>query len=152
MKALSIRQPWAGLIVTGVPIVQSVPAGDGLTRLELTNQRYFKDVENRAWPTDVRERFIVHASKRHDRSAMEYLMKKQLVPPMFALLGESSLIPHGTLIGEVDLVDCVRSHPSPWFVGPWGFVLANPEPYAEPVPYRGRLGFFNVESTKDPRK
>ncbi|NBF09766.1 ASCH domain-containing protein [Pseudomonas sp. Fl4BN1] len=40
MKALSIRQPWAWLIIHGG-----------------------KDVENRSWHTKYRGRFLVHASK-----------------------------------------------------------------------------------------
>jgi hypothetical protein len=40
MKALSIRQPWAWLILN---------AG--------------KDIENRDWPTHFRGRFLIHASK-----------------------------------------------------------------------------------------
>jgi hypothetical protein len=43
MKALSIRQPWAWLIVHGV-----------------------KDVENRTWRTNFRGRFLVHAGMRFD--------------------------------------------------------------------------------------
>lgn len=43
MRALSIRQPWAGLIVDGI-----------------------KDVENRSRPTRVRGRIYVHASLRPD--------------------------------------------------------------------------------------
>jgi hypothetical protein len=38
MKILSVRQPWASLIVNG-----------------------FKDVENRTWPTRYRGRILVHA-------------------------------------------------------------------------------------------
>lgn len=41
MKALSIKQPWAHLIVSGV-----------------------KDVENRSWKTNYRGRIFVHASKQ----------------------------------------------------------------------------------------
>lgn len=40
MKALSIRQPWAWLIVHGG-----------------------KDIENRSWHTKFRGRFLVHAAK-----------------------------------------------------------------------------------------
>lgn len=40
MKALSIRQPWAWLIVNG-----------------------FKDIENRSWDTKYRGLVLIHASK-----------------------------------------------------------------------------------------
>jgi hypothetical protein len=46
MKILSIRQPWAHLIVHGS-----------------------KNVENRSWPTKYRGAFLIHASLNIDRAA-----------------------------------------------------------------------------------
>jgi hypothetical protein len=43
MKTISIKQPWAELIITGV-----------------------KDVENRNWPTDYRGPIIIHTGQRID--------------------------------------------------------------------------------------
>ena len=43
--ALSIRQPWAWLIVNG-----------------------YKDIENRDWKTHYRGRFYVHAGKQFDKA------------------------------------------------------------------------------------
>lgn len=34
---------------------------------------------------------------------------------------------------------------SQWFFGPYGFGLTDPEVLEKPIPYRGALGFFNVE-------
>lgn len=48
MKAISIRQPWASLIVLGI-----------------------KDIENRSWPTSQRGIVLVHASKGMTRSEHE---------------------------------------------------------------------------------
>jgi len=42
------------------------------------------------------------------------------------------------------LVDIVTEHSSPFFVGPFGWVLANPK-RIKPIPKRGRLGLFDVE-------
>ena len=115
MKALSIRQPWAWLICAG-----------------------FKDVENRTWPTTFRGRVYVHAGLSAESTAN--------VPgwSRFELAywkGQHSL---GALVGEVDMVDCVARSDSPWFEGPYGFVLRNPTLYKEPIPYKGKLGFFEV--------
>lgn len=49
MIALSIKQPWAWLIVNG-----------------------YKDIENRSWPTRFRGRVLIHAGKRHDGSPNEW--------------------------------------------------------------------------------
>lgn len=49
----------------------------------------------------------------------------------------------GGIVGMVDIIDCVKSSPSPWYMGEVGFVLANarPLPFA---PFKGALGFFEV--------
>lgn len=117
MKALSIRQPWAWLIVNG-----------------------YKDIENRTWPTRIRGRIYVHAPKLPDPGwfpalAAEVRSREIDVPANLAL---------GALVGEVDIVGCVTESTSPWFAGPYGFTLSNPLAYQAPVPFRGRLGFFEV--------
>lgn len=125
MKALSILQPYAWLIVHG-----------------------HKDIENRSWPTAFRGRFLVHAGKTYHRRLHNVwitdLLALGIVLPCFEEM------PLGAIVGEADLVDCVRYHPSMWKdAASWGFVLANAEPCA-PRPYRGQLGFFEVrESTSE---
>lgn len=127
LRAISIRQPWASLIVLG-----------------------YKDIENRSWHTNVRGRTLVHASKNmtHDEydDAMAFAFR---VMPRFdwervAELGlEFDKVPRGGVVGSVDIVDCVDRSESPWFVGQYGFVLRAPIelPFR---PIRGALGFFNV--------
>ena len=116
MKTLSIRQPWAWAIL-----------------------HLKKPVENRTWKTKLRERVMIHAGKKYDHEGADWIRKtfKVDVP------GPKDL-PLGGLVGSVEIVDCVSSHPSPWFCGPYGFVLKDPieVPYQEA---KGRLGFFNVE-------
>ncbi|GAC1495722.1 MAG: hypothetical protein NVS1B6_00110 [Steroidobacteraceae bacterium] len=45
----------------------------------------------------------------------------------------------GGVIGVASIVDCVTRHPSKWFEGPYGFVLADVRPLPF-VPCRGALG------------
>ena len=118
MKALSIRQPWASLIADG-----------------------YKNIENRSWATNFRGRIYIHAGKRFDDNALFWLMDKGLVP-IKELTPYTRELPRGGIIGEVDVVDCVTSSTSPWFVGPYGFVLANPVRYESFILCKGRLGFF----------
>ncbi len=40
---------------------------------------------------------------------------------------------------------CVIESKSPWFVGKYGFMLANPILYDKPIPCRGQLGFFKPD-------
>ena len=53
-------------------------------------------------------------------------------------------LPRGGIVGEVEIAGCVTGHPSPWFTGPYGFVLrsARGTPF-KPLP--GSLRFFDVE-------
>lgn len=121
MRALSIRQPWAWAILIG------------------------KDVENRNWPTRYTGLFLIHASKTFDHEGYYWLLKNR------DLLAVD--IPHrdnfemGGIVGKSNIVDCVDYHASPFFFGPWGFVLED----SEPLPFhpcRGRLGFFDVKEVK----
>lgn len=60
MKALSIRQPWAWLIIAG-----------------------HKIIENRTWFTEYRGPFLVHAPQEVDHSAL----KLHKIPPQKMLCG-----------------------------------------------------------------
>lgn len=121
MKALSIRQPWAWLILN---------AG--------------KDIENRSWATPVRGRILVHAAKgmTHDHYDNGLLALWTSGYPRVKMPAFDRL-ERGGIVGAVTIVDCVRVNASPWFYGPCGFVLTDAQ--ALPFrPYRGQLGFFEV--------
>jgi ASCH domain len=95
LKILSIRQPWAALIVGG-----------------------FKDVENRTWPTRYRGLVLIHASLRADDTSSEDIERR------FAVSLPAEL-PLGGIVGMTEIVDCVRPHPSKWYApGHYAFVLA----------------------------
>ena len=50
----------------------------------------------------------------------------------------------GGIIGVVEIVDCVQAYSSPWFRGPYGWVLANPRR----LPFKlcpGKLKFFSPD-------
>ncbi len=115
-KALSLTQPMAWAIFNG------------------------KDVENRTWPTKFRGRVMIHASQGFDKAHYEFIWLND--SRLVCQLPPRSTFVHGAIIGEVDIIDCVDKHDSPWFTGPYGFVLANPVLYADPIPCKGRLGFF----------
>lgn len=53
----------------------------------------------------------------------------------------------GGVVGEAELVDCVRESESPWFVGEYGFVLRNVKPLPF-TPCAGALGFFRVTTMR----
>lgn len=118
MKALSIKQPWAWLIVHG-----------------------YKDVENRGWPTPIRERVLVHAPRTIDHNAYGYVHLR--APELLDVVPSSHELLVGGIVGDVQVTGCVRRSDSRWFEGPFGFLLAAPtvRPF---LPLRGALGFFDV--------
>jgi hypothetical protein len=116
LPALSIRQPWADLILWGI-----------------------KEVENRTWPTRFRGRLLIHAGRQVDSGALARLEAS------YGVVLPAGYAPRtGAILGMVELVDCVEHHPSPFFHGPWGFVLRDPVDFGVPIPAAGRLGIFQV--------
>lgn len=122
--ALSIRQPWAWLIVNG-----------------------FKDIENRDWPTKFRGRILVHASKGMTRyeweDAWTFAHGSGASSVAIAAGVTRETIERGGIVGAVDIVGCVAESESRWFVGKHGFLLRNPQPMPF-RPIKGALGFFKV--------
>lgn len=120
--ALSIRQPWAWLIVAG-----------------------HKDIENRSWPTKVRGRFLIHAATYQPRDSEIAAIERAIRDSGLSITIPRSLLRFGGIIGSAELVDCVQRSRSKWFSGRGhGFVLAHAK--AEKFrPCRGQLGFFEPD-------
>ena len=118
MKTLSIRQPWAWLIVNG-----------------------HKDIENRNWHTNFRGRALIHAGKGMTKAEYEdcfYCAEDNGIElPKFADLQR------GGVVGAADIVGCVSESQSPWFFGDYGFQIARAVP-CEFVHCNGELGFFDL--------
>lgn len=119
--ALSVRQPWAWAIIY---------AG--------------KDIENRSWQAvnhglRQRGRIAIHAAKGMTRDEYEdtvdFLVSRGVGCP------DAKDLMRGGIIGSVEVVDVVSESSSPWFFGPRGLVLRNPEPCTF-VPAVGQLGYF----------
>jgi hypothetical protein len=134
MKALSVRAPRWWAILHGKP------------------------VENRNRPHSFRGVCYIHASKWWNTGEISFDwddVKAMAARDNIALplpVGTRAAIDHctamrdagGCIVGAVEVVDCVRTHPSAFFVGPYGFVLRNPVILPKPVPFKGMLGFFDV--------
>jgi hypothetical protein len=118
MPSLSIRQPWAWLIVNG-----------------------HKDVENRDWPTKFRGAFLVHAGKTKGRE--QYEAAARIAEEVGIEMPSIDALDYGGIVGQSCLHGCVTASDSHWFVGEYGFLLRDSKPLPF-VPFRGMLGFFNV--------
>lgn len=136
MKALSIRQPWASLIVLG-----------------------YKPVENRTRTSYHRGPLLIHASKTFDLEGFEWIKAHRAE---LALPENWTELPamQGGIIGRVDMWDVstrtesLYSYPASvteqdrrWFFGPHGYWMRDPRqlPF---LPWRGQLGMFEVPVTE----
>ena len=126
MKCLSICQPFAELIIQNK-----------------------KTIELRTWNTKIRGEFLVHAPIKIRKEVYEKLkIKKKLTT--------------GAIIGKVELWDIKKyeslkeiqvdkkkhcsstiSHKKKF-----GFILKNAKPFRIPIPWKGQLGFFDVDFPK----
>lgn len=116
LVALSVRQPWAHAIIHSG-----------------------KDIENRTRCHRHRGLTLIHASAGMTQD--EYVMAQQFVTERIPLVGQLpgfAELERGGIIGAVDLVDCVDDSDSPWWMGPRGYVCANPRPIPF-VPCRGTV-------------
>ena len=126
--ALSIRQPWAALVVAGL-----------------------KSIEIRAWPTKRKGRILIHAARVSDRRPIGWELLPDALVPMARLRG--GIIGHADLLDCIAYRSTARfaadenlhmNNPA-WFPGStvYGFKFAA----ATPLPFRrypGWLRFFTV--------
>lgn len=133
MKALSLKQPWAALLVQGV-----------------------KTIEVRKWPTARRERIFIHAAGVPDERDEAWKLVTPDLLPLAELRG--GVIGAGDLVGcikydsfEKFAADQARHRNElSWYDGTmlYGFVFEN----LEVLPYRqlpGWMRFFDVPASRD---
>lgn len=126
LTCLSVRQPWAWALMTGI-----------------------KDVENRDWrvPVQTGQLLGIHASKGCTRAEWEDAAAfiqdvAQVRPPRLEDLRAQGQV--GALLGTVEVVGLVERGRSPWFVGRYGIEVRRPRLLDKPLPMNGRLGLFEV--------
>lgn len=123
MKALSIRQPWAELILQGR-----------------------KTMELRTWSTTYRGPIAIHAAQRYKEAYCRLygLDPDQLVRG--ALVGTVEIV-EVVPLDEASYLAHTAEHlrPGAWPGDLVGWRLANPLRLATPIPLRGRQGLFDVD-------
>ena len=120
MKALSVCQPWAHLIV----------AGD-------------KAVENRTWRTNYRGELLIHASK--SMSHWSPAMRSILGDPRGSRFSYGAIVGRCRLVDCVR-VDEANRRGLAYAEGPWCWVLEDRVRFEVPHEYRGSLGLFEVRT------
>jgi len=132
MKVLSVKQPWAYLLVQGI-----------------------KPIENRPRRTHFRGRILIHASAKPDiffkgenlaftpAQWKDINKKVDTNKPDY----KKDIFIYSAIIGSVEIVDCVENHPSIWAVeGQYHYVIANPILFDTPITgVKGQLGLWNYD-------
>ncbi len=128
VKCISVRQPWATLLVLGV-----------------------KPVENRTWSTKYRGELYIHAGKAYDKEDVFYEIVEGLSAADRQKLNDAGIVKlsqigFGAIIGSVNLddivTDCTHKYANQelgtfhWMVTARSLVF--------PVPWKGQLGLFEV--------
>lgn len=141
MKVITVKQPWASLIVEGI-----------------------KDVENRTWKTNLRGRVLIHAGIYKTSGLIANYLNSEQYMAFRKNVGYSGLDfvePIGAIIGSVEIMDCVINHPSIWAdktsIGKcypmpviYNWILANPIKFDKPIPAKGKLSFWEFADEQLP--
>lgn len=135
MRALTILQPWAALIMSCE-----------------------KRVENRTWPTKYRGRFYVYAGKSRDALVIKTVDGVEYCAHTGKRVED---LRFGFVVGVAVLLDClpieevragVHDRAYGWLrehqytEGPWCWVLAQNPASVGPWPYKGAQGLFDISS------
>lgn len=123
LKCLSISQPFADLIVSKK-----------------------KTIELRTWNTNFRGEFLIHAPiKIRIEDCKRLKISKKFV--VGAIIGKAELydVKKYDSKSEVHKDRAYHFASSKFSNRKFGFLLKNAKPFRIPIPYKGQLGFFDVE-------
>lgn len=119
MKVLSLKQPFAELILQGR-----------------------KKIELRKWNTSFRGEFLIHASKNSDKKAMKKFSFSDL--PCGFIVGKAKLTDVKKYSNEEEHQKDKELHLASSSWGNYGFILENPQRIKK-IPAKGKLGFWDFE-------
>jgi activating signal cointegrator 1 len=131
MKALSLLQPWASLVIIGA-----------------------KRLETRSWSTKYRGDLLIHASTGRAGALLTFGL------PFSKYIRDFNQLPFGAIIGQVNLTDVVSVEQLPlsdaainhltleerafgdYTKGRFAWVLEEPIQFSKPIPLKGTLGLW----------
>lgn len=125
MKVLTIKQPWATLIMSGL-----------------------KEYEFRGWKTKYRGKILIHAGKSLEKEYAEKFKCYNFEYPLGVILGEATLVDcikvdenfNNELRNINPLVYGRSNH-----VENYAWKLEDVVIYEDPIPVKGQLGLWNYE-------
>ena len=127
MKCLSISQPFANLIVSGM-----------------------KTIELRSWNTNFRGEFLIHSPLKVRLNDYKRLkISKKLVTG--AIIGKAEIYGVKIYNSKLEVKTDYKKHlaSKEFFDRRYGFLLKNTKSFRIPIPYKGKPGFFDVKLPKN---
>lgn len=124
MKCLTIRQPWATLIVEG-----------------------YKKYEFRTWKTNYRGKIYIHAGLNLEKEPVQRFKKYNLEYVSGAIIGEAEIV--DCILVDVDFKEKLLLENKEVYKNSSGyaFVLKNVKKYDKPIYCKGKLGLWNYEES-----
>lgn len=117
MKALSLKQPYAELIISGK-----------------------KTIELRKWNTKFRGEFLIHASSSSDNEAMQRFGFKDL--PTGCIVGKANLVGVKNYQNQEEHAKDKNLHLANSSWGNYGFIIENAQ-RIKPILAKGKLNFWD---------
>ncbi len=125
MKCLSLKQPYAELLVSGK-----------------------KTIELRNWNTSFRGKFLVHASKNIDKKRLDLLGIDYNRLTLGAIIGSAVLYDVKQYRNKIELELDKNKHLADieeFGFCRYGFMIKNTRRFKRSIPYPGMLKFFEVD-------
>ena len=128
MKALTIKEPWASLIINK-----------------------YKEYEFRSWKTNYRGKILIHAGLTLEHDTVERFSCYNLNYKMGYIIGEATLVDciavddkfNNELRIKNPVVYAKSNH-----IEDYAWKLENIKKYEKPIPAKGKLGLWNYEVNK----
>ena len=125
MKVLTIREPWASLIING-----------------------YKKYEFRSWKTNYRGKILIHTSQKIEKEMLSRFKDYNLNCVSGSIIGEAELTDcilvdekFNQNLRKTDNVVYGKSN----HVEKYAWKLENIKKYDKPIPMKGKLGLWNIE-------
>lgn len=123
MKVISIKQPWASLIING-----------------------YKKYEFRTWKTKYRGEILIHASKSYDKKLIEYFNEYNLEYPIGCIIGKVNLndcIPVTEKFEKVLIKTNEKVYGLSHGRDGYAFELTKIKKFDKPIEINGKLGIWD---------
>lgn len=126
MKVLTIKEPWATLIING-----------------------YKKYEFRSWKTNYRGKILIHAGMNLEKDMLERFKDYNLEYEKGAIIGEAEIV-DCILVDEKLNKELMNINPIVYgrsnHVEEYAWKLENIKKYDKPIYIKGKLGLWNYEA------